>query len=98
MDVAEKSEEVNVSLIHQKNGIHFDAHLIHCSHIMFRCFRKMLKNWNAASHVNLCMHYTSLVLAELSPCTKFDTETDGGTVESIYHIVKIKPELVFRVK
>src|SRR5690554_496699 len=99
MDVVEEPEEVNISLIHQIDSAHIDAHLIHCIHIMYGCFCKMDEDRDVASQVNLCMHlYTSLILTELSPWTKLETETDGAAVESINHIVNIKPELVFRVK
>lgn len=99
MDGVEESEEVNVSFVHQIDSTHLYAHLIHCIHIMYRCFGKMDENRNVSSQVNLCMHfYTSLILAELSPWTKLETETDGAAVESINHIVNIKSELVLRIK
>src|SRR5690554_583053 len=99
MNVVEEPEEINVSLIHQIDGTHFNAHFIHCIYIMYRCFCKMNEDRGVPSQVNLCMHfYTSLILAELCPWAKFKTETDGAAVESINHIVNIKPELVLGIK
>ncbi len=38
-----------------------------------------------------------VILAELGPWTEFETQTDGGAIESINHIFNIKPKLVISV-
>lgn len=65
---------------------------------MHGCSCKMDENREITSQVNLCMYfYASLLLSDLSPWTEFEAETDGGAVESINHIINIKPELVLGV-
>jgi len=96
LDVVEDTGEVNISLIHQIDGTHLDTYLIYCIDIMHGCSCKMDENREITPQVNLCMYfYASLILAELCPWTEFETETDGGAVERINHIININKLLPF---
>ena len=99
MDMVKESEEIDITFVQKIDGSHLNTESVKSLDIMHRSICKVDIDRKITSKIQESMHlYTSFSCSEFCPWTEFQTKAYGTAIESVNHIVNIKPERVFGIQ